>query len=88
MKAFAQHKTRRADGSYDSYRTEELEVKRTETPRHGQTQSGYGKRLPTPYLVKFNGRWRRVYVAQYGNAGTAYIGPRLDTQLTIDIWQS
>jgi hypothetical protein len=21
-----------------------------------------------------NGRWRRVYVANYGNAGTAYVG--------------
>ena len=25
-------------------------------------------------MVKFEGKWRRVYVCQYSNAGTAYIG--------------
>lgn len=46
----------------------------TETPRAGRTVSGYGCKLPTPYMVQVHGRWRRVYVCQYGNAGTAYIG--------------
>ena len=40
------------------------------------TASGYGRRIPTSRVVRWNGRWRRVYVAVYGNAGTAYIdGP-------------
>jgi hypothetical protein len=37
------------------------------------TASGYGRRIPSPYMVRFNNRWRRVYVCQQSNAGTAYI---------------
>jgi hypothetical protein len=36
--------------------------------------SGYGRRIPTQYMVKYAGRWRRVYCYQFSNAGTAYIG--------------
>ena len=36
--------------------------------------SGYGNRIPSRHMVRWQGRWRRVYVCQYGNAGTAYIG--------------
>lgn len=37
-------------------------------------RSGYGRRIPTGLRIKLdNGRWYRVYVAQYGNIGTAYI---------------
>lgn len=47
-------------------------------PRSGQTVSGYGAKIPTPWRVRYvgpNGRdyWHRVYVMQYGNAGTPYI---------------
>jgi hypothetical protein len=38
------------------------------------TASGYGSRIPTPYMVKFNNRWRRVYCRIYSNNGTLYIG--------------
>ena len=41
------------------------------------TASGYGGRIPVRYMVHWKGRWRRVYAAQYGNAGTAYIGRSL-----------
>ena len=41
------------------------------------TASGYGGRIPTSTMVQVDGRWRRVYCACYGNAGTCYIdGPR------------
>jgi hypothetical protein len=39
------------------------------------TASGYGPRTPSPYMIKWEGRWRRVYVACFSNAGTAYVGP-------------
>ena len=42
--------------------------------------TGYGKKIPTRYMVKYesgkryeNSRWRRVYMMQFGNAGSAYI---------------
>jgi len=38
-----------------------------------QTRSGYGAKLTSPYKVPYGGRLYRVYVAQYSNAGTAYI---------------
>jgi hypothetical protein len=39
------------------------------------TRSGYGRRLPTRYMVQVDGRWRRVYCVCFSNAGTCYIGP-------------
>ena len=48
-------------------------VKVTEQPRYGMTADGYGGKVPTRYMVKYGSRWRRVYAAQYGNAGTVYI---------------
>ena len=45
----------------------------TDTPRSGQTVSGYGGQIPTRYQLRYKGRWHRVYMMQYGNAGTPYI---------------
>lgn len=56
------------------FQTVEVEHKETETPRAGRTVTGYGSRIPTAYMVRWEGKWRRVYVANFGNAGTAYIG--------------
>jgi len=49
----------------------------TERPYSGRTQTGYGYRMPTDIRVRWEGRWRRVYVCNYGNSGTAYIGRNL-----------
>lgn len=54
--------------------TVSVPCKETSLPRHGRSVSGYGAKLPTPYLVKWEGRWRRVYAACYGNAASHYIG--------------
>ena len=43
-------------------------------PWKGRTHSGYGAALPTRYMVLWAGRWHRVKVASYGNAGSSYIG--------------
>lgn len=40
------------------------------------TASGYGRRIPSPRVVKINGRWRRVYVCIFSNSGTAYVEDR------------
>ena len=39
------------------------------------TSTGYGKKIPTPTMVKLpnNPRWRRVYCCIYSNAGVAYV---------------
>lgn len=39
-----------------------------------QTATGYGRKLATEYQVQLaDKRWRRVYVCQISNAGTAYV---------------
>jgi hypothetical protein len=50
-----------------------------------QTASGYGRRLATRHMVQWNGKWRRVYVACFSNAGTAYIGPSDNWLATVDL---
>lgn len=48
-------------------------TRQTDTPLYGRTASGYGGKIPTRHMVQYAGRWRRVYVMCYGNAGTAYV---------------
>ena len=84
MKAFLHFGT----GS-EPRQTVEVEAKR-EPMRHHKlglswTASGYGPRIPSDLMVKWEGRWRRVYIACYGNAGSAYIGPARAWLATVDI---
>jgi hypothetical protein len=78
MTHFVHGRSIRADGTSDSHFTREVQSK--DAPLWWQTQglqftaSGYGSRIPTRTMVLWNGRWRRVYVRIYSNAGTAYIG--------------
>ena len=37
------------------------------------TASGYGRKIPTSYMVKHNNRLKRVYCAIFSNSGTLYI---------------
>ena len=58
------------------WETDEIEpanVRETDTPHSGRTVSGYGSKLPTPYMIRIGSRWYRVYVACYSNAGSAYV---------------
>ena len=54
----------------------DVKIKRTwwQDKSLSYTATGYGKRIPTQYMVKFNGKWRRVYCRIYSNNGTLYIG--------------
>jgi hypothetical protein len=54
-------------GSVEAVRVE------SEAPRYGVSASGYGGKIPTRYMLKYAGKWRRVYMAQYGNSGSPYI---------------
>jgi len=37
------------------------------------TATGYGNKIPSRYMVKFNNRWRRVYHICFSNVSTEYI---------------
>lgn len=49
-----------------------------------QTATGYGRKLTTPHMVKYNGKWRRVYVCQISNAVTAYITDKDGNWIVVD----
>jgi hypothetical protein len=34
---------------------------------------GYGSKIPTRYRVRYLNRWRRVWVTQFSNVGSAWI---------------
>lgn len=77
----------RADGSIHSLWTREVEAR--DVPLWWQLQglsftaSGYGSRIPSRTMVRFNGRWRRVYVRIYSNAGTAFIDAPKGERITV-----
>lgn len=51
------------------------------------TATGYGRRIPTEYMVKYNNRWYRVYCCIYSNIGTLYIGKSNKWLATVDIYR-
>lgn len=56
--------------SFDKSNRSQVKIRQA---NYGQTTSGYGGKLPTQYMVMWLQRWRRVYVMQYSNSGSAYI---------------
>ena len=47
------------------------------------TATGYGARVPSRWVVRYQNRWRRVYVCQYSNVGTAFIGKSVSTGIKV-----
>lgn len=88
MQAYIHTSNLRPDGSRDSFATiaVDCQVKPLWWQEKGLsfTATGYGKRIPTRYTVRFNGRMRRVYACQYSNAGTLFIGKSVREGLIIN----
>ena len=78
MNAYIQLYATRSDNTRDSFATVAVDCK--ESPLWWQerglsfTATGYGARIPTRHMVKFNNRWRRVYCCIFSNIGTLFIG--------------
>lgn len=91
MKATIQTSNKRADGTRDCFATFETDAKVNELPWQTAgltwTASGYGRRIPTRYMVRLHGKWRRVYCCQISNSGTLYIGKIGDSVIVRDITQ-
>lgn len=48
--------------------------KRNGTPPPSRSRTGYGNKIPTSWQLRLDDkRWRRVYVIQRSNAGSAYV---------------
>lgn len=53
------------------YQTVKVELRESEAPRNPYP-SGYGRKIPTSYEIRYLGRWRRVYCTCYSNSGTPW----------------
>jgi hypothetical protein len=86
MNYYVQTSAARKDGTRDSFATIAVDHKDAPLWWHErglqQTASGYGSRITTRTMIKFNGKWRRVYCCIYSNIGTLYIG-KLSDGLTV-----
>ena len=89
MKAYWKTCAIRPDGTCDSFLTQSVPVKYAPMAHHlaglTWTASGYGARIPMPYMVQVFGKWRRVYCRIYSNIGTLFIGRKYDGTQIIDI---
>ena len=76
------------DGTKCAFWSDEVDSKDAPMSHHALglsfTASGYGKRIPTRTMVKFYGKWRRVYCCIYSNIGTCYIGKLEDNLIVRD----
>ena len=50
------------------------------------TATGYGRKIPTEYMVKHENRWKRVYNCIYSNSGVLYIESNRKPVATVDIY--
>lgn len=68
----------RTNGLNDTFHTWKASVKHKPLAHHiagrQYTASGYGKRIPTEYMVWGGSRWHRIYCCIYSNSGTLYVG--------------
>lgn len=91
MKAYIHTCHIHPDGGKDCFLTRSVDVKidELEWQKRGLsfTASGYGSRIPTPYKIKVDGVWRRVYCRIYSNVGTLFIGRKYTGENTVTIWE-
>jgi hypothetical protein len=85
MQAWLQHK----GGENGPFFTERVEVKEKALwwQERGllYTATGYGRKIPTRYMVQSGGKWRRVYCCIFSNSGTLYIGKLSGEAVTVQI---
>lgn len=52
-----------------------IEADSDDCPPYGQSASGYGRKIATPYKLRLNGKgpWRRVYAVCFSNVASHYV---------------
>lgn len=72
-------------------RTESVPVRESIMPWQAAgltwTATGCGRRIPTPYMIQVEGRWRRVYCFIISNSGTLFIGRSLKAGTVVDVYR-
>jgi hypothetical protein len=61
--------------NYVSELISELQVKQVPAPQSGQTVTGYGRSIPSTFMVRgcVGDQWRRVYYTCFGNSSSFWI---------------
>lgn len=89
MEAFIQTASTRPDGTREAFLTQRVDYRHAPMwhQREGLTwnASGYGARIPTEHMVRYDGRWRRVYCYRYSNIGTLFIGRSIRDGLIVNL---
>ena len=49
------------------------EVKRDGEHYTGANEEGYGSNIKSPYMIKYDNRWRRVFAVCWSNAASHFI---------------
>ncbi len=87
MEFFLQFKTENSN-SFPTMQTVAVEHKEKPLFHHlnnlSYTATGYGSKLPTRYMVRFDSRWYRVYSVCFSNVSTEYVlidGQKVITQI-------
>lgn len=57
--------------------TVSCELAITPQPKTPRTASGYSQKAPTEYVLKLEGKWRRIYSFCISNTATLFIGKSL-----------
>lgn len=67
---------KRGDSIYKNIYCETSDLVMSELEFHKRglsyTASGYGKKIPSPYMISFNGKLYRLYVTVYSNVGSTW----------------
>jgi hypothetical protein len=52
-------------------------------PWSGRTAMGYGRKIPTDYMIRIGQKLYRVYCCQFSNIGTCYIDTKYHKFLVV-----
>jgi hypothetical protein len=68
--------------TFDTFKAERRPF--TGHPWSGRSAMGYGRKIPTDWMIQLGTRWHRVYVCCFSNSGTAYIKTKKHPFLVIN----
>lgn len=54
-------------------------------PKRRMTSTGYSQKAPTEYMLRLEGKWRRVYSFCISNTATLFIGKSLSEGQIVNI---
>lgn len=69
---------------FASFKLDLNDYTKLHAPVLNRSVTGYGKKVPTAWKIKFDGRLYRVYCRIYSNSGTCYIVTKQHGKIIVD----